>query len=523
MHGWGSRSTNGNENKMQRLWRYPWYTLLLAVYSPLALLAYNAGQVPNSAVLRSLVVIVAGVLVLTTLVLFSIKDVHKAGLIVTVMLILFFSYGHVYELLAGTRMAGITIGRHRYLLLVYLLVLVVTIFGVMRSKNSFQQWSSVLMTIAVVSLIFPVYTLVTYELKAGPPAASSAQALSVKTSSRENLPDIYYIILDTYGRTDWLKEYAGYDNSSFIAALQNLGFYVAECSQSNYAHTGLSLASSLNFDYLDELGVDFSASDSKREDLLAPYIKHNAVTDRLRSMGYKIVAFETGYDFTTLDDTDILYPTAKSGLTDFEIVLLRSTALVYLDDAGAFKGMVATPLENKRKTILSQLETLRDLTSVSDPKFVFAHLLIPHFPYVFDENGNSLIGTNLTESEGNLTTREYFQGYRGQVTFTSDQLLSIVREILQESDPDPIIIIQGDHGPSHAGEAARMGILNAYYFPENQNALLYPDITPVNSFRALFNTYFGTQLDMLPDISYFSSKNTPDEATVIPNECGSKK
>ena len=48
----------------------------------------------------------------------------------------------------------------------------------------------------------------------------------------------------------------------------------------------------------------------------------------------------------------------------------------------------------------------------------------------------------------------------------------------------------------------KMGILNAYYLPGVDSSLLYPSITPVNSFRLAFDLYFGTHLGLLPDVSY---------------------
>ncbi|MGE5461962.1 MAG: hypothetical protein ACM3PS_01315 [Syntrophothermus sp.] len=506
---------------MRRFLQYPWYVLLFAIYSPLALIAYNTGQVALGAVTRSLLVILAAVFVLTALIFLLVRDAQKTGLIATLILFAFFSYGHVYDLIYKMNVGGVLIGRHRYLIPVYLVILGVLIVWVVRSKRSFAQVSSTLTTIAIVMLLFPVYNLVIYDLRSGTPeaSASAAQSAVTQTSPGEKLPDVYYIILDTYGRTDVLKKYADYDNSQFIQSLKDLGFYVAECSQSNYAHTGFSLASSLNSNYLDKLGLDFSNEASKREDIVAPYIKHNAVADRMRQMGYRIVAFETGYDFTTLDDTDILYPAPQSGLSDFELILLRSTALVYLDDAGRFKAIHPTALGDKQAMILSQFKTLKELPSVPGPKFVFAHILSPHFPYVFGPNGESLIGTELTKNEGDLTTREYFQGYHGQAIFTSKQILEVIAEIIKSSATPPIIIIQGDHGPSHAGEKARMRILNAYYFPGGKTAGLYPEITPVNSFRVMFNTYFNARFELLPDISYYSNKSSPDKTTIIQSDC----
>jgi hypothetical protein len=34
--------------------------------------------------------------------------------------------------------------------------------------------------------------------------------------------------------------------------------------------------------------------------------------------------------------------------------------------------------------------------------------------------------------------------------------------------------------------------------------MLYETISPVNTFRVIFNAYFGTDYEILPDISYYS-------------------
>ena len=52
-------------------------------------------------------------------------------------------------------------------------------------------------------------------------------------------------------------------------------------------------------------------------------------------------------------------------------------------------------------------------------------------------------------------------------------------------------------------------ILNAYYMPEGKDKYLYPEITPVNTFRVIFNSYFGTEFDMLPDKNYFTKPHRP--------------
>ena len=139
-------------------------------------------------------------------------------------------------------------------------------------------------------------------------------------------PNIYYIILDGYGRSDVLKNEYGYNNSDFLNGLRDLGFYIAECSQSNYAQTQMSLASSLNFNYIDSLSDRFVPGSDDRTGLDA-LIHHGAVRESLEKAGYQTVAFATGFLATELRDADYyLSPERSRGqLNEFEVLLMETT------------------------------------------------------------------------------------------------------------------------------------------------------------------------------------------------------
>jgi hypothetical protein len=106
------------------------------------------------------------------------------------------------------------------------------------------------------------------------------------------------------------------------------------------------------------------------------------------------------------------------------------------------------------------------------------------------------------------------RAYGDQVVFINTKLPEIVKTILAKSDPAPIIVIQGDH--SYFRSADRVKILNAYYLPDGGSKNLYPTITPVNTFRVIFNTYFGGQYDLLPDDSRYSENKVVYET---PSTC----
>jgi hypothetical protein len=63
-----------------------------------------------------------------------------------------------------------------------------------------------------------------------------------------------------------------------------------------------------------------------------------------------------------------------------------------------------------------------------------------------------------------------------------------------------------------------MKILNAYYFPGG-NDDLYPTITPVNTFRLIFNKYFDQDYPLLEDKALYSAYDIPYNYVEVPNDC----
>ena len=101
--------------------------------------------------------------------------------------------------------------------------------------------------------------------------------------------------------------------------------------------------------------------------------------------------------------------------------------------------------------------------------------------------------------------------------FTNPRIIDIIKEILRESPVPPVIVIQGDH--SFPLNRNRTKILNAYYLPDGGSQKLYPETTPVNTFRLIFNTYFGMDYPLLDDHSYYSTGSQPYQFEEIPNDC----
>ncbi|HQH26448.1 MAG TPA: hypothetical protein PLP17_03555, partial [Oligoflexia bacterium] len=149
------------------------------------------------------------------------------------------------------------------------------------------------------------------------------------------------------------------------------------------------------------------------------------------------------------------------------------------------------------------------------PKFVLAHILLPHHPYLFDSAGNiRRHATLLNQFEFEKNLWQDKKSYVEQLMFVNRQIESIVVHILSASAKPPIIILQSDHGPEERAAGSclarqiRFANLTALHLPGWTEPLPH-DISAVNIFRFILNTYFKTELDILPNRHFFSDLDDP--------------
>ncbi|MBA4419994.1 MAG: hypothetical protein C0391_02490 [Anaerolinea sp.] len=341
-------------------------------------------------------------------------------------------------------------------------------------------------------------------------------------SLTDKRPDIYFIILDTYSRQDELLNRYNIDNSKFIDELRSFGFYIADCSLSNYSYTPGSIGSTLNMNYL--FNVVSEPENSRNTGLLYDLVTNNSVRQTLEGGGYQVVAFDTGYNWVNWKDADIYYGNPLIYLTDpflypFETMVIDTTALRILEKHNliTIKNVnTAIPIDYVRshiKKTYNAIANLKDTTHIEGPKFVYAHIMVPHSPYVFNPDGSANWENYFDEHTGSISPEvNKLEGYSNNLQFINNQIFNVIQTLINAPGPDPVIIIQGDHSWYYNN---RYPILNAYYFPEKDYSALYPDISPVNSFRVVFNKYFNSGLPLLEDISIAEDINRPFSRKIV--------
>lgn len=499
---------------MAKLKSWPFHPLLFGVYPVLQLLAANIDESRLSAGLRAFLLSLAASSLVFFLLNLWLKRIGLAALLSSILLISFFSYGHLYTGIKELGEIGILLGRHRFLLPLWLLVTILALYLTWRRRDSLFQGNRLFSLVAVILLVFPLVQIGGFWLRNRDEGLAAATGARL-TAATEDLPDIYYIITDAYSRDDLMQSFYNFDNSAFLQQLEDLGFFIAECSLSNYPKTRLSLTSSLNLDYLENLGI--TANDQSDE--FWRRIRRSTVRKTLEEYGYKTVSIQTGFYWTEWEDADVYLSRGGQGisvfgtLNSFEALLLQTTMLRAVFDLQPLlsenfvSAVNLSPRREHYEIVQYQLDSLDRITAIEGPKFVFAHLLIPHGPFVFDAEGNFL-----------AENPDLIDAYVEQVKYTNQRLIEALAQILAESDQPPVIILQGDHGGPGTQEGFdRMKILNAYYLPEGEE-LLYPSISPVNSFRLVFDTYLGTDYRLIEDLSYYSTSENFFDTTLVTDD-----
>ena len=507
------------------------HPILLSVLPIVSLLSFNINDVGLGSVVRPLLLSLVGCGIVWLVTQRVVGNWHHSGLVTSLFLILFFSYGHVFTGIVhpatGLLFAKIgLVGRHDVLLLVWLGLFVLGVRVIGRLRRQRLELTRIFNVIAIASTLMPLFTIVSHEIQLSRPWPRDVPALAGEFPSSQpaSNPDIYYLVLAGYARSDVLADVYNYDNSSFLEYLEKNGFFVADQSQSNYMQTSLSLACSLNMTYLDFLPERIGQNTDDRTPL-ARLVRSSEVRRVLEAQGYEIVAFETGYRLTELENADRYLRSPGSPANVLERLLVETSGFTVVQELVHRMGWDPIYLGYRahRERIRFVFSTLPELAEQSSPTFVFVHLILPHPPFVFGPNGEELAEQRpFLILDGDAfpgTQSEYLTGYQGQVTFANRMLEETLTELLASSETPPIIILQSDHGSGFGLDwdsyqdtdlLERTSILSAIYLPGvEESELLYENINPVNTFRVIFNRYFDMDYALLDDRAYYSTWDQP--------------
>jgi hypothetical protein len=437
-----------------------------------------------------------------------IKNGNKSGIITSLFLILFFAYGHIFIYVKGIEILGFNTSTHIHFVIPFVIIFSIGVYFILRIKRKLDNATKISNAISITLVVMVTINITIFGVES---FMMNENSESIIYSSNENkidqYPDVYYIILDGYANSNTLTNEYDFDNQDFISYLENKNFIIPSQTHGNYPLTFLALSSSLNMKYLNEQKDQFDTRD-KAQSTGHKLINDNEVMKNFKAKGYKIISFDSGSWLTnSIKIADWNLCGTNNLDSEFVGMIVRTTML---------NPIHVRLLENDiREGILCIFDELPLLKERTDkPIFVFAHILIPHPPYIFGANGQSVETESLSLTEG-WDDRE---GYTNQIHFANKKIKDLLNEMLSD-DYSPVIIIQSDHGPRGSVDWENpdnvmikrlYGILNAYHLPDDGNKEIYETISPINSFRIVSNYYLDQNYELLDDKAYFSNVNQPD-------------
>ncbi len=486
-----------------------WFPPLFAAFPVISLFSANVNIVPFVDVAFPLLVVLLGCGVCWLLGSRLLKSALSGAVVATLVIVGGLEYGNVIESFTEDWLAW-------WVPALYLVFLIGIGLSAIRWLKSPEIPNLLGLSAVVVASISA--TLAVVEGHQGVGSLRHTHSKPLKPALEE-LPDVFYVIVDGYGRADALKRALGFDNQPFIRELLARGFYVASQSRSNYCQTELSVSSSLNMDYLQNMMPPGHEGEQERAAFQALVAK-NSIQEKMTELGYVTVGVTSGFPSIQFPNSELVVRAPAPGASLFASALLQQSIFHASDQANR------SQFELRRNSLLGALSSLESLAEPAPkPRFVIAHILAPHPPFVVTEAGEPMRppgpfgyfdGSDYMSHSGTGLT--YAAGYKAQAEYVNRRLLAIINVIKSRSERPPIIIIQGDHGSKRyldQNSLARTDLkecfpnLNAYFVPKEMEERLYPSVTPVNSFRILLDYLSNADLPLLPDKCYFSPYAKP--------------
>jgi hypothetical protein len=487
----------------EKIGRVPLHPVLFAAYAVLFLYSTNLAEVLPVDAAGPLARNVVAAAALTGLLGLLFRSLRRGAIVATAAVVAFVAFGHVASTVANLHVD------ERVQLLAWGIVLAAAIVYAVRARDSLSRATAGLNVVAGVLIVAVLATVVPYEIGRAQRGGTAETSPDVTAAaSVERRPDIYFLVFDRYGSAEAIHRRFGLENDLYDW-LRGEGFEVPEHSHANYRATDFSLAATLNMRFLDGLTEEIGRVSSDRTPARAT-IQDHAVGQFLKGQGYRYYQLGSWYGPThtvRIADENIV----RDETSEFESVLRDTTIEPALEHVlGTTSEETAwkdKPFRDRvREGTQFQLRQLRRVATAPGPKFVFAHVLLPHDPYVFRADGSEL-----PEAESRATDEAKL--YAGQLAFANSQIRDIVGDLLSVPESErPIVIIEGDEGPLACRNVdcvsmspdylrIRFGNLIAMYLP-GVDADVPDTFTSVNTFRLVFREYFGADLPPLPDRSF---------------------
>ncbi|MGG9963550.1 sulfatase-like hydrolase/transferase [Ferruginibacter sp. SUN106] len=487
---------------MKLLKTIPWFLFLLVLFFVAHGAVENFGFIYFSEVIKIGLTIVGCIAIFFLLTRFFVKNIIHAALIVFFISAWLLFFGAVFD---WVRSVSFLHWLHSYSIFVpFMCCTFIAFILLIRKKESLRN--KLCFYLNVLLLIYCIFDLVTLGFKAiSTNKATAKNNITIDAAAIHSKPNIYFLLFDGYPGYKSLQDSFAFANDSLYHFFEVKGFKVLP-TFSNYNMTYYSMSSMLNMQYIDKPFVPLAntaANDQQR----IKEIKNAELIRQLKNIGYRF----TNYSIFDIADQ----PSVKGN----SFVVSQATLLTHkiffnkiLKDIGwhFISGKYSIPFikniymgDDRNNKFIEEKLTTNDPGSKATPKFVYAHLLLPHPPLFCDSMGNYLPTEQIFDPQL-AANRPLYLSY---LKYANKKMQGII-ESIGKNDPGAIVIVMSDHGYRDFNIGDRIEPLHfnnicAVHFPDSNYLPMKAAWSNVNFFRYLLNCEFNQKLPYLADSSIF--------------------
>ena len=488
------------------------YTILISLMPILFLYQDNIREIPIQDIIIPLILSVT-IIIIPWFILRIFINTRKVSAGISFVVILLIIFSHVRTFLANNEDVNLQFFGSNMILIPIILSVTIIGFIFLYKKNIPTETTPIFNVMTVVVILFIGSQITIYFINDDSQISSFREFVEIPIIQSDvvDKPDVYLIVLDAYSGDITLERDYNFDNSKFNNELKDRGFFVQDPSYSNYPNTEFAMPSILNMIYLDFL-VDELGEDSKNKRIAIELRKQNKVMEIFKENDYKIISFSGGLN--------VNMPTANEQLCgaiiNINSELYESFVYMYVP----ISYLRTQFFENYHTNALECLFSTIKNHKVNDDSssFVFAHMSLPHPPFIYDADGNHVPDT-FTNDRFDESLRD---AYLEQTIFTNKITIEMIDSI-QQRDDSAVIIVMSDHGgrlgvnwyePTEMDYYRAFNNLSAFYFPGYEGDIP-EEIAAVNTYRVLFNTYFNTDYEILEDRQMWYVPELPWDQTDV--------
>lgn len=326
---------------------------------------------------------------------------------------------------------------------------------------------------------------------------------SDSTISKQFAPQrIFWIILDEHPSFTSMHEVWNDHDTSMRQDLTSLGFTIYDSCRANYNYTPFSIASITNASMLpvnEQQNIDYNDWLS-----LSKSVCGSSIISFFVNQGYSL------HWLSFFDSLHIPLPFAPTSVSFFKqtiIGMFGDRFNAHFGSGGQYDINIITKFNNYNNYVIDSLAyLLKSFPSNGTRQFIYAHLLMPHYPYINVRPPYSI------DRHSQFAPYKDNRAFFNYVKYTDSLIIKILQNSLKQLTPsqksNTLIILQSDHGYRFLEKGSKesklkssFGTLNAVLWPPNKKGSFYNGMSSVNTFRILLRDYWGVNISTLKDSS----------------------